>query len=475
MIKTKTLIKITFWPALLLAAFFLLFLSSSKQASAQTDTLECSSKVYLSQVNIVGPTTQLYTLDIDVDPITLTPIGTPQGLEYNTHGFRIQDGYLYGYHGFFASFVRINSAGVATLIGNGTTPAPTGGIGYAAGDIDGDGDHNMLEFKNALGVGNTNQWVITDVSGGAASTITDFVVTNDIPDADKGLAVGDIAYNPADGKFYGVDVRKNQAVVIDIDKSGGSGSVTHFGPVHSEFTGNHGGAFITSKGDLVTVQNDPGMAWVIDIGLNGSGTGEKTLLGETPATITNDASACPYVPLIEKIADPEEVEQGGVITYEYTIYNPIQTEDLTFDFEDILDEGFTYIADTLSDDLGGTPNNYGGTETLIIDNMTVPAGESAKITVDVAVASNVTPETYFNQACIDNFSASALVNEVCSDYPVTPVFGDKTPVTVLPPSAPDTGFAIFKNNPTYIMAVTSALALAIIVIAKKIRHRLSVK
>ncbi|MDQ3158574.1 MAG: DUF11 domain-containing protein [bacterium] len=464
MYKTKTLIQIISLPALLLFMFGAFFLLSTKQVSAQAATIECTTGRFLSQSQT---NSQLNLLNFNVTPATLDPIGPTYADGYNAIGYNIADMYLYGYDSTNNEFAQIDGAGGVTLIGNGTTPVLSPG-NYAAGDIDADGDHNMLSYTDQDGTSNVNQWVITDVSGVVASTVTSFTLTNDIV---GGLAVGDVAFNPADGKFYGVDVVNNRLVMIDINKVGSTGTVTHFGPVQSQLSGPHGAAYINSKGQLITVQNNPGRLYRYEIGINGSGSGAATLLSNSPNVDQTDGASCPVVPLIEKIASPKEIEQGGTVTYTYTIYNPLTSSILTADFEDVLEAGLTYVEDTLSDDLGGTPNSYGGTNTLTISGINIPAGGTVEIEIDVAIASDAEPGTVYNQACINNFNITSLVSEVCSDYPVTNVFGDETPLLILPPAAPDTGFAMFKDNSVAIMALTSVLALAIVVIAKRLNTK----
>jgi hypothetical protein len=431
------------------------------QAQSQP-TFSCNNNLYLAQNS---SNTQLNTLDINITPATLTSIGSSYSAGYNAMGYRFSNGYIYGYDTANDQYVRIGSSGTAQGIGN-DTDIPD--VTYAAGDFDASGNHNMLQYTNDMGSGNTNQWVVTDVSSGTPTMLDEFNLTND---TGGGLAVGDVAFNPKDGKFYGVDMVNRRAVMISIGS--GSGTVTHFGPVQTQFAteGAHGAAYINSRGQLISVQNNPGRIFKIDIGVNGNGTAAATLLSSSPTVNQYDGASCPYVPHLEKLAIPESVLAGGAVKYEYTIYNPIPGQSLLMTFTDTMDDGRTYVADTLSNTHGGTANDYAETDELTITGLTVPAGSSVSFTVDVLIPETTPSGTLLNQACINTFSEAGLMDEVCSDYPVSPIFGDPTPVEVTGVAAPDTGMARIKNNPFAVLLFTSSAAGGIALIARRIHAR----
>ncbi len=421
----------------------------------------CNNNLYLSQNQT---DTQLNTLNISVSPATLTAIGAPVATGYNAMGFQFSDGYIYAYHISSDEFARIGSDGTASLVGSAAgIPVLTGNASYAAADMDANGYHNMLSFAGTSGVGNPNQWVITDVTTTPDPTMLgEFILTND---TGGGVSIGDVAFNPRDGNFYGMDNVNNRVAMIDITGTA-SGTITHL-PTVNTFSGTnpHGAAYINTKGELVTVQNSPGEIYVSTIGTNGNGSGAARSLSTAPDVNQNDGASCPYVPLIEKIADPDQVVAGDRTTYHYTIYNPIPNQSLSMTFNDKLEDGRTYVGDTLSGAFGGTANSYGGTDTLTITGLTVPAGSSVVVTVQIQVPENTPTGTLWNQACISSFSVGSLDPEVCSDYPITSIFGDQTPiyVTAKPPEVipgvPNAGLA--NKSPWVVFAAMALLGTTI--------------
>lgn len=451
--------------SILTLALSVVGVAAPHKAAAQTagSPFECNAEYYLA----TGQTnTQLSTLNVNRTPIDLTNIGAQYAPGYNAMGFRVQDGYIYGFDSFTNDqYVRIASDGSVTEI-----PAPPGipAESYLAGDFDADGHHNM--FASPAGA---NMFVVTDVSAATPQLLGAFALTYDNGGAN--VAVGDIAYNPKDGKFYGVDSLAKQVVMISIDKStpgAFTGTLTHLSAVNDAFSGNlHGAAFIDARGRLVTFQVNPGELYRMNIGVNGSGTGAATKIGDAPTVVQYDGAACPYAPLLEKDASPRTVPEGSEVTYTYAMYNPLTTTPLTFNFSDTVDKGRTYVGSTLSDTFGGTANNYADTDTLTITNMTVPQGGSITFSVKVKIPNGLGGQTVLNQAVANNFSIPSLVAELRSDDSTTVIAGDPTAVQVTDASetlgTPNTGFGIITSNPLLFGGLLSVFAAGLVWLARR--------
>lgn len=426
----------------------------SPVVSAQTASpFQCNANYYLAQ----GQTdTQFNTLNVNKAPIDLAAIGSTYANGYNAIGFRVQDGFIYGYDSHSNNrYVQIASDGSVTELPASTgmtiTPPASQG-GYLAGDFDAEGLHNMF-----ASTGGQNLFVITDVSSGTPDVRSTFALTMDT----ASVAVGDFAFNPKDGSFYGVDNLTKQVVKITINSTKDGGTLVHLPTVNDMFSGKlHGAAFIDSRGRLVTFQVDPGMIYRMNLS-----TGAATELGVAPTVVQYDGASCPYVPLLEKDANPRTTPENSEVTYTYTMYNPLPSTPLTFDFSDTVDQGRLYVGSTLSDTFGGTANAYGETDTLKITGMVVPQDGKITFSVKVKIPNGLAGKTVLNQAVATNFSVASLVSELRSDDPTTVIAGDPTAITVMAvnaPGTPNTGIGLEGGN-AWLFAGTLSLLAGILV------------
>ncbi|NJN33434.1 MAG: hypothetical protein HC817_03425, partial [Saprospiraceae bacterium] len=140
-------------------------------------------------------------------------------------------------------------------------------------------------------------------------------------------------------------------------------------------------------------------------------------------------------PIVPKVVTPDNVyiakevaspvKSGDVATYKFTIQNT-NCGDKTINFSDILPtgSGLIWADSSLSTPLSiGTTNAYGNTQTLTLNNVTVPAGTSY-IFIDAKTSTN---GTFNNQA---TFSVGA--NNYTTDDPNAQGTGNQaTPLTVI--------------------------------------------
>lgn len=435
---------------------------SSKVSAQAAPTFKCDGAIYIAYNQT---DTQLASLNVQNSPIDMTSIGSPYAQGYNAIGFNFNDGYQYGFNTPDGVYVRIAADGTATNIGAPAgMPTPTPEPRYLAGDIDGNGYHNMV---SAIGSG-TIQWVVSDLS-----TVTPTLLgTFTLPDT---LAVGDIAFNPKDGKFYGMDSLTHKVVMFTVDPSYSSGSATLLSTDNSAGMASglpnalHGAAMINSKGELLTTQLNPGVLFKSNIAVNGSGNGAATRVNSVPSVEQYDGSSCPYAPMLEKTATPKTVKAGEQVTYTYTVYNALVSGAMTFTFNDTLTDGRTFVADTLDSTHSGTPSAYGGQSTLTITGMSVPASSSITFTVKVQIPADAPAKTMNNQAVINNFNVASFPDELRSDDPTTVIAGDPTVITVTatPPGTPDTGFGIITSNPLLFGGILSLCAAGLVWLARR--------
>ena len=161
----------------------------------------------------------------------------------------------------------------------------------------------------------------------------------------------------------------------------------------------------------------------------------------------NDGATCPFTVQMQKTVAPDTIPAGGTVTYTYVITNQNTTSFNGVNFSDTLDDGRTYVAGTLNVDpaLVGTPNSFGGTNSLQINNLTLPGRSVTTITVDVLVARTTPAGTIFNQAQLNNIPIGFGGPTVLSDFSPTGPRSDPTPLVVTPAVATDPKLLLVKR------------------------------
>ena len=89
----------------------------------------------------------------------------------------------------------------------------------------------------------------------------------------------DFAYNPIDGNVYGIDSVTDRLYYVDIGSvlpAGGTLTPQHFGP--ATYSGGYGAMWFDEDGRMYAYDNNTNEIFVINVGTDGNGTGNATLL-----------------------------------------------------------------------------------------------------------------------------------------------------------------------------------------------------
>lgn len=398
----------------------------------------CDRRLYVSEGQ---PNSNLRR--VITNPAFDIPLIGTANVEYNAIGFNIQDSFIYGMApqstGPNAPTVyRIDSSGSATALGSPTgfpvipTGVDNGFVRFAfAGDVNRDGVYYV--YITSLDPNFNYVAAPADRPNLYAINLTTNTVVGQWTLA--GTSFADIAFNPRDDQLYAFDTLRRQMVRIDLP----AGTVTYFGAISA---GNSviGGSFFNSFGDFFAFDDSGNILVTRDVANpNNPNQGVFETVGQVSAVNRFDGASCAFAPEMQKTVDPSTIVAGGTVTYRYRISNANSSPLSNLTFTDIMPDGRRYVAGTLTNPFGGTPNAFGGTQTLTITGLTIPARTVGEITVQVQIPLTATPGTIFNQARLspvpfnpDDPNGPALP----SDFPPTGLNPDQTPVqvTAAPPT-----------------------------------------
>ncbi|RPE70918.1 putative repeat protein (TIGR01451 family) [Pacificibacter maritimus] len=206
-------------------------------------------------------------------------VGTPAGVDYNAAwGYNALDGLFYGVVNGTRDLVRVDSSGNFTVI---STIPTTAAIGDGAGDI----------MENGI--------MVYRVNSGNAFQLLD--LSNPFAPLDLGqltfsapLSVADIAYNPNDGFFYGINATTNRLFYFDpLAGTAGATSIVEFGP--ATFTADYGAVWFDYYGRFYINQNNTNEVFQVDVGFEGDGDGAATVIDTLTLPSENrvNAASCP--------------------------------------------------------------------------------------------------------------------------------------------------------------------------------------
>ncbi len=225
----------------------------------------CSTDFYLT----AGDPATMLTLDVSTTPVTESLFIPDTNIPYNrinATAYNTADNYIYTLQRTTPfNMMRIGSDG--SVITLGTVTGINAASVIVAGDFDGATGKYIVKTNNPFDLYEVDINTLTAASLGV-----------NIGD------VADIAWNPADGLFYGVAATGG---VISIDPNTGY-TVTTVAP-HPAGSGTVGATFFDSTGTFYALDNNTQAFYAIDLA-----TGNATQLGSgIGATDDNDGAHCP--------------------------------------------------------------------------------------------------------------------------------------------------------------------------------------
>ena len=400
----------------------LLLLTSTfyQQSYAAGPTFVCDGDAYLSADNIIDK--------FDSATLSIIPseqISVANGLGVNALGFNILDNYIYGVietaTGVY-EVMQLASDGTYTLLGD-----PVGSQAWNSGN-------NEIRISSGT-VDTAGYWYVVNTTRSRLFKV--FIGTNPspgsltfeiIPLTGANLkAVTDLTFNPLDGHLYAA----TDNVLQQITTAGVVSNVATTGDTLQ--TG--GGAWADAAGFLYFYRNvSNGRLFRVD--MNVSPPVVDLIDNPYPTYTSFDATAC-TPPTLSKAVSSYTASADEVFTYTFTVSNPLSGP-LTANFSDSLPDGLRFISGSLSPAApgGGTVTTF-DSDTLIIENMTIPAGlpPANELTFTVqAMATNNVPLVASNTAQL-SFGPSTID----SDDPNSPD-GGPTTITIQP----------YNIGPTYV-------------------------
>ena len=382
-------------------------------------TFPCDGSLYV----VTGSPSDMALHRVDQNSGSLAPVGGG-GLTANALAFNPADDYLYGMNRDAPhDVVRVGADGTQTSLGPATGAPPDWEV-TAVGTFLENGRYLVLgdPVPPTTPAGTVPAvWAEIDVSSSPPSVVRTFSHPS-VGNSD----LWDVALSPIDGQIYGYSISADRIVRIDA----ATGAATAVGPSLPQVS-LAGSSFFDSFGRLwlygdTTGTNVQDTLFRIDDVFNDT----AEIVGSGPAVTNSDGASCPFSVGMDKTADPAAVCAGGTTTFRMAMSNEsVNGAAITADFLDRLDDGRTFVADSLVNPFGGTVNDYGDGTELAITGLTLPSGTTEAITVDVAVPAGHAPGTFTNQAALLNLSGN-VGPAVLSEYPDTPQLPDPTPVAV---------------------------------------------
>ncbi len=397
---------------LLLAGFFIL-----NSLKAQTPFV-CDGSFYLALSN--GGSSQMYRVTIDnvTGNVLFNPLANNAGVGLNGIGYRITDNFIYGVNPNSRDLYQIDANGQAFFQANLNLSSA---YSYVAGDITPDGDTLILLGATSNPSGDKVLYKVDLSSPSFAATSVNLIAqsTGSAPT----FRSADIAIDPTSGVIYGFSGSK--LVIYDSN----TGVIDDVSFPNVTTTDILGATFFDAFGNLKAYGRTPGNSTQQTFFEVNKNTGAITSVTNGPSASGNDGCSCPYTIKIQKTANVDTVEQCGRIIFDFKIVNASGIDRNGIDLQDVMPPDFT-VTQIISNPFGGTVTGI-GTNTLNITDMLVPIGENT-IQVEAKI-SNTAIGTFFNQAILFDLPA-ALGGTAVSDYPVTVLVDDPTPIVVVPHS-----------------------------------------
>ncbi len=363
----------------------------------------CNSSMYISQ------SSTLYNISTATSPFTYPPVGTYTS-NFNSIGLNPLDGLIYGTVDNTNTLVRVNSAGVYTLLGA-VSGLPTG-VNFNAGEFDAAGNYYVKQATSNATMYRVN-----------ISTMTATAIT-----LNQSVNISDFAFRPTDNKFYGV-AAGSDGRLLSIDLSTSPGTVTLIGSTGG--LSPFGAMFGSSTGEIYGSLNSGGF-YQFDLS-----TGQRTLISASPASNANDGAHCVTAPItfstdlyVSKTDGTSLYIPGTTTTYTIVAGNngPFGVQGATVSDPVPVGISAANISYTAAAS-GGATTSVTGTQTgAISDVVSLPVGGTVTYTVvltipitytgnlsntvTVTVPSNITDTNTLNNSATDVNVQSACFNTV---------------------------------------------------------------
>ena len=237
---------------------------------------------------------------VEVDPVALTELSnlTASGLagDPNSTILNPRDGYVYtvDLRSPWAVY-RVTGDYAVSFVGNLATPPGT--YGYNAGAVDRDGNWLVREYLSG-------EYHLIDLNTLTATVACAF------PDALGARNIGDLDYNPVDGKYYGTVNASDSLIRYDFATcSREYVEMDHF------VTASTGAFWVSAVGMGYAYENSTGNLLRIDLQ-----SGATDIIDVGPVTAQTDGCSCQGVSL-GKDAVARTIRKGEINTYEFTLAN----------------------------------------------------------------------------------------------------------------------------------------------------------
>ena len=373
---------------------FILFLSYKLVAQQPFD---CLSQVWM----LDDQTDRIVTMEINPsnNAITILPFIADIGFTLDGLAFRSRDNFLYAISSSDKTLYRIDAAG--TIEAMATLDLPSSELHDAFG-FTADGNRFVI-----LGKRGTNLENIYIFNFGLWDTPTV------IPGA-SGLNISDLAINPRDGLFYGVNLT--------------DGRVISFNPNNFRFTG----LGVPFPDDVFSLTYSDAFGGVFAFGsaqfgvasglfeINTSDLSNRELT-TGPESNMKDIAACPFNVGLHCVVDPQFSFPCNDVTFSYSIANSTGQAITNCDLESILPSGFIFD-DLLTSDIEG--NVSFNDDQFNIADFDLPVGIT-ELSFTVELSETLAPDNYLSSFQIDGLPAN-IGRTVSSDNPRTIRQNDET-------------------------------------------------
>lgn len=278
-----------------------------------------------------------YTIDVD-------NVGGPAGAAFNGGwGYNAVNGLFYGVREFDRDLIQLDALGRFESVA--TIPA-TAATGYNSGDILSNG---IMVYR----IQNSDDFQLLDISDPINPIDAGRISLTSSVDP------FDIAFNPNDGMVYGVNHVTDRMFFFDPqDGTPGTRTAVEFGP--AIWTADYGAIWFDYFGRMYVNQNISNEIYAVDVGFQGTGTGDATLINTLSISeeFRNDGTGCPSPlgPL------PPEGAISGTVFHD-------ANNSTTFDAGD---NGLPAITVTAYNS-NNTPDNFAD-DTLVTSTQSAPDG-----------------------------------------------------------------------------------------------------